>query len=897
MNWLSELWRRLACLWRRKQMDAELQEEMRLHLELRQAELMAAGSATDGAATQARRQFGNVDRLREDCRERWGWGWLDTLAQDLRYAWHNLLASPGFALASILSLALGIGANTAIFSILNAVMLRSLPVKDPHCLVQFTMDGDGVFTNPLWEAIRDRQNACIECLAYASTDFDLAEEGERKPARGMWVSGNFFAVLGVQPALGRLFTADDDMHGGGKQGPVAVTSYDFWQTHLGGEPRVIGKVLKIDRQSFEIIGVTPPAFRGLDADRGYEVAIPIGCEPLFHPDRSALGNRSWRWLSVLGRLQPGLTAHLASERLKVVATGIMQETLPGDWDAEGKKNYLKQGLQVLPAAAGFSGVRSEYGVALLMIMTVVGFVLLIACANIANLLLARAAARRREFSIRMAIGAGRARLIRQLLTESLLLGLLGVPAGLVLARWGSRFLVHLLSTANAPLQINLSLDRTVLLFTAGVTVATCLLFGLVPAFRAVRVAAHEALSLTSRGTVTGVSRFNLGKALVAGQIALCLVLMVAAGLFSATLRNVLREPLGFDQHKVLAININTLQQVPTDQRTALFQTLLQKVQQLPGVVSAAATAFKPISGSAWNGNVLPDAAEERDSPDRVTWLNRVSPGYFKTMRATLLAGREFEERDKPGAAKVTIIGEKTARDYFGSRDPIGQYLRVSLGPDSKGRFQIIGVVKDMKYLQIREPKRRTAFLPMAQDEEPWPSVTILARLAAPSASVIPGIRVVAAETRHGLSLAFGELETQIGESVRQERAVALLSSFFGGLALFLAVVGLYGVTSYTSAQRRGEIGIRIALGAQRNAVIWLVLRDVVVIISLGSVVGLAIALSLGRLIASLVYGLSPHDGLSFLLAALVLSIAGVLAGVFPAWRASRLDPNTALRCE
>jgi predicted permease len=888
---------RFGSLFGKGRKDRELQEELESHIQMHTEDNLRSGMTAQEARRQAMIKFGGIESTKEAYCEQRGLPLLDSLVQDLRYAWRNLLGSPGFALASILSLALGIGANTAIFSIVNAVMLRSLPVKDPHRLVQFTIDGDGTFTNPLWEEIRDRQNACGETVAYSSTEFDLAEEGERKPARGVWVSGDFFNVLGVQPALGRLFARDDDVHGGGKQGPVAVISHDFWQTHFSGEPGVIGKVLRLDRQSFEIVGVTPQAFRGLDSDHGYEVAIPIGCEPLFHPDRSSLGNRSTWWLNILGRLPDGVTAHQGSERLKVVAAGIMQETLPGDWDAAGKQSYLKQRLQVVPAAAGFSGVRSQYGAALLTVMTVVGFVLLIACANIANLLLARAAARRREFSIRMAIGAGRARLIRQLLTESLLLGLLGVPAGLVLAKWGSRFLVRLLSTAGDPLQIDLSLDGMVLLFTAGLTVGTCLLFGLAPAFRAVRVAAHEALSLASRGTVAGANRFNLGKALVAGQIALCLVLMVAAGLFSATLRNVLREPLGFDQHKVLAIEIDTRQLVPADQRIALFETLLQKVRQLPGVASAATILFKPFSGSAQNGFAFPDGEDERDTRDSRTWLNRVSPGYFKTMRATILAGREFEEGDKRGAEKVVIIDEKTARDYFGTQDPIGQCLRGDFGPNTKGRFLIIGVVKDMKYAEIREPKRRTAFLPMAQNGDPSPRVTILARLAAPPASVIPAIRAATTEARHGLSVSFGELETQISESFRQEKAVALLSSFFGGLALFLAVVGLYGVTSYTSAQRRNEIGIRMALGAQRNAVIWLVLRDVVVIISLGAALGLAIALGLARLIASLVYGLSPHDGRSFLFAALVLSIAGVLAGIFPAWRASRLDPSEALRCE
>jgi predicted permease len=878
-------------------MEVDLEEEMRLHLELRQADMMAEGTATARAAAEARRRFGNVARLREICRETWGWGWLDSVMQDMRYAWRNLMASPGFAIASIVSLAFGIGANTAIFSILNAVMLRSLPVKDPHRLVQFMMDGEGTLTNPLWEAIRDHQNACADSLAYAGASFDLADDGERRMARGMWVSGDFFKVLGVKPALGRVFTLDDDLPGGGKRGPVAVISHQFWQTRFGGDAQVIGKTVRLDRHVFEIIGVTPPGFKGLDADRGYEVAIPIGCQPLFHPDRSALGDRSCWWLSILGRLQTGLTPRQASARLQVVSPGIMQDTLPGDWDAKDQRDYLKQGLQVVPAAAGFSGLRSQYRVALLTLMTVVGLVLLIACANIANLLLARAAARRHEFAIRMAIGAGRTRLVRQLLSESLLLGLLGIPGGLLLAIWGSRLLMRLFSTTSDPLQIDLSLDGTVLLFTVGVTVATCLIFGLAPALRAARAATNETLRRGARGTVAGASRFGLGKGLVAGQVALSLVLMVAAGLFSGTLRNVLNESLGFDQRHVLAIDIDTLQQVPRDQRTGLFETLLQGVRQVPGVESAAVVLIRPISGSAWNNYLLADGAAERGSPDQVTWLNRISPGYFGTMKTTLVAGRDFEERDKLGSQKVMIIGEKTARDFFGTRNPIGEFLRVGYGTNSKGRFQIIGVVRDMKYSQVKEARRRTAFLALAQDEEPSAGVTILARVAGSAQAVTPGIRAAVARTRPGLSVAFQELETQISESLRQERAVALLASFFGGLALFLAVIGLYGVTSYNAAQRRGEIGIRIALGAPRNSVIRLVLRDVGLILALGSMAGLVIALGLGRLIASLVYGVSPHDPPTLLLAALVLGAAGVVAGVLPAWRASRLDPATALRCE
>jgi predicted permease len=794
-------------------------------------------------------------------------------------------------------LSLGIGATTAIFSILNAAMLRSLPVQDPHRLVKFVNDESVSFTNPLWEQIRETQNVCSGTLAYCSTQFDLAPEGEKCLVHGMWVSGDFFKVLGVVPSLGRVFTPDDDLHGVGEAGPVAVISHRFWQGHFGGHPNVLGKRLRLDGHQFEIVGVTPPQFKGLEPDYAYDVAIPIGCEPILHPDGSALSHRSWWWLSIVGRLRPGLTPEQASAGLKIVTPAIMAATLPADYDAIGQKQYLRRVLQVRPGASGFLGIGSEYRTALLTVMAVVGLVLLIACGNIANLLLARAAARQHEFSIRVAIGAGRLRLLRQLLTESLLLGTLGIPGGLLLAKWGSRLLVRLFSTTSDPLQIDVSLDATVLLFTVAVTFVTGLLFGLAPALGATRVSAGEVLKKNTGGSVRGASRLNFGRALVAGQMALSLVLMVAAGLFVGTLRNLLKEPLGFDGHNVLAIHVDTQQKVPKEQRVPLFNAILERVRRVPGVRSAAFATSSPISNQGWNDNLFTDGAEEKDSPDQVAWLNRVSPGYFATMRTAILAGRDFEAQDNLSSPKVMIIGEKTARDFFGSRNPIGQYLKIGYGPGSRGRFEIIGVVNDSKYNQVKEPTRRTVFLPLGQDRDPWPGATILARVDGRAENVIPAIRAAVAEARPGLSLVSKRFDAWIIDSLRQERTVAWLSSFFGGLALFLAVIGLYGVTSYGVAQRRSEFGVRMALGAQPMSLVWLVLRDVAIILALGLVLGLALSTGAGRFVASLVYGVSPNDGMTFLSAALALSAAGTIAGLLPAWRASRLDPSKLLRFE
>jgi putative ABC transport system permease protein len=863
MNWPGELRRRLQFLFHRRQLERDLYDEMRLHLDLRAAE-NAAG-----------RPFGNITQLAESSRRVWGWTFLETLVQDVRYGLRTLAANPGFAATAVLSLALGIGANTAIFSMLNAVMLRSLPVEDPHRLVQLQFVGGHIatFTNPIWEQVRDHQQAFSGTLAWSTDRFDLSAGGESHFADGLWVSADFFGVLGVPPMRGRLFTTDDDIHGGGHAGPVAVISYSFWKRHFGGDANILGKTVELGRHPFTIIGVTPPWFTGLDLDRGYDVAIPIGCEPLLHTDSSALNDRSWWWLRILGRLQPGETLPRAEARLQALAPE-------------------KRSFALRPAATGFSETGTEYRTALFTVMGVVGLVLLIACANIANLLLARAAARQQEISVRMAIGAGRSRVMRQLLTESLLLSLLGTAGGLLFAVWGSHLLVHLLSKTGNELQLDVAPDLQVLAFAIGMAILTGVLFGLAPAWRATSTA-------WKRGVVAGASRFNLGKVLVTGQVALSLMLLVAAGLFLGTLRNLLNTDLGFSRNNVLLIHANAMQaNVPKTQRDGVYREIVERLRRIPAVASAASSIITPISGGGWDRTIAPEGYAPKGNDDARVYFNRVSPGYFETMRTPLLLGRDFSEHDDLSAPRVMIINESAARRFFAAGSPIGKTIGVDLRqPDKKNIYQVIGVVKDAKYGAVSEASALTAYVTQAQDLEPWPWVNFEVRSEIPADRLVPAIRSAIGGVNRSIALEFRNFETQVDESLLQPRMVALLSGFFGGLALLLAMIGLYGVTAYGVARRQGEIGIRMALGAQQGAVIWLVLRDVVAMLAVGAVLGLAASLAAGRLVASLLYGVKSYDPAPLAIAALLLGAATGIAAYLPARRAARLDPMIALREE
>jgi predicted permease len=892
MTWIYELWRQLRYRLSGTRFDDDLAEEMRLHLDLRAADRQAEGLAPDAARAAARRQFGNATQLQERSRAVWGWTRFDSWRQDVRYGLRTLAANPGFTATAVLSLALGIGANTAIFSILNAVVLRSLPVEDPQRLVQLRLgsEGDDELTNPIWEQVRDRQQAFSGALAYAPDRFDLADGGESHYAAGLWVSGDFFRVLGVPAIEGRVFTRDEDRRGAA---PLAVISDSFRKRNFPGDESPIGKTVNLNRHTFQIVGVTPPWFRGLDTDWAFDVAIPIACDPIFHPAHSSLDEREAWWLRILGRLLPGESIGQARDRMRAMAPEIFRATVPQDFTSEMQSQYLKNSFFLEPAGTGFSEMGAQYRTALFTLMAIVGVVLLIACANIANLLLARATARQREFSVRMAIGAGRLRVIRQLMTESLLLSMLGAGAGLLLASWGGRLLVHFLSTKSHPLDIDLSLDLRVLAFTAGAAILTAVLFGLSPALRATRVELNQAMKENTRAALRASEGFSAGKALVAGQVAMSLMLLVAAGLFIGTLRNLLAVDPGFAPHNILIITADAEQAaVPAARRIETFREILARLRALPGEAAAASAILTPMSPEGWAQMVQPEGFAAKSQGDALLFLNRVSPGYFATMRTPLLLGRDFNDGDGLHAPKATIVNESAAREFFGAANPIGKTIGID-----KDVYQIVGVVKDTKYNRINEGGRRIGYLAAGQDAEPGPRIRFAVRSDVPVETLIPAARAAIGGVNQGISLEFRNLETQVSESLLQPRTVATLSSVFGLLALVLAMVGLYGITSYGVTRRQGEIAIRMALGAPRKAVVRLMLRDVAAPLACGMAAGLAASLAAGRLVTSLLFGVRPGAPLQLAGAVLILAAATLGAAYLPARRAARLDAMAALREE
>ena len=876
--------RRLRFLFLGGRFDRDLAEEMRLHLEMRAADQREAGLNPREAEAAARRRFGNATRIQEVSRDAWGWTLLSTLRKDLAYGARALAANPGFAATAVLSLALGIGANTAIFSIINAVMLRTLPVANPQALVQVHM-GDGAddeLNTVIWEQIRDHQQAFSGVLAYSTSRFDLAEGGESRPASGLWVNGDFFHVLGVPAMIGRTFTPRENT-------AVAVVSYNFWQRNFPGDASPVGKTIHLDRHPFTIVGVTPPWFAGLETDRSYDVAIPTESLALLNAPLAADPVHHW-WLHIMGRIPEGQTIQQAEDRLRAITPDILRTSMSPTLSAEDQTEYLKTRFRLRPAGLGFSRMRTQYHTALLVLMGTVGLVLLIACANIANLLLARAAARQRELAVRMAIGASRWRVIRQLMTESLLLAACGAVAGFVLALWGSRLLVRMLSTAGDPVTIDTSPDLRVLAFTIGVGILTALIFGLAPAVRATRVGLNHVLKENERGSLKGSGRLHLGKALVGLQVALSLVLLVGAGLFLGTLRNLLTLDTGFDRHNILMVSAD-LPRTSPPQRARTYRELLDRFRAIPGVVSASTNQLVPIERAGWAHPVSVEGYSPKSRMDALVFFNRVSSRYFETMRTPLLLGRDFNDHDDLNSTRVIIINEQTARRFFGGANPLG---RIMVVPE---QCQVIGVVKDTKYNHLDEASRPIAYVAFSQDAAPDSNIHYAIRTAGAVEPLIPQMRAAVAAVDRGISLEFRNFDTQVKESLMQQRIVAMLSTAFGLLALVLAMVGLYGVTAYSVVRRRGEIGIRMALGAQRRSVVWLMLRDVAAIATVGMLAGLAASLAAGRLIKSLLFGIRADDPLQLAAAALVLTAAIALAAYIPAQRAARLDPMTALREE
>src|SRR4051812_1951824 len=821
---------------------------------------------------------------------------------DLRDAFRALRSTPIVTAVAILSLALGIGANTAIFSLINALMLRSLPVKDPQRLVQVLSAGQRPsWSNPMWGQIRERDRQIFDgAFAYSTPRFNPAAGGETQFVSGVMASGEYFDVLGVRAVIGRTFSPADDVRGGGPDGPVAVISDNFWRRHFGGAPDVVGKPIMLDRIQFTVIGVTPAEFTGLDQGNGFDVAVPLGTEPLIRgASESAMDQRSWWWLRIIARLKHGDSLDRSLAALRTVQPQIREATLPLNSRPENVARYLNTPFTLRPAANGPANLGRQYRDPLLLIMGIVALVLVIACANIANLLLARANARRHELSVRVALGASRWRIARQLLVESTLLSAAGAVLGLAFARWGAALLVREFSVDGPPLTLDVGIDWLVLGFTALVAMTTALLFGTVPAMRATRVQPNDALKEHGRAIV-GESRFGFGSLMVILQVALSLVLVVGAGLFVRTFTSLNHVRLGFNPDPLLIVDMNAKRSsVAAENRPDLWERMRQAALAVPGVQSAALQNITPLTFGGWNTLIESPPGLSLGEDQRLVNVNAVSRDWFATQSIPFVAGRDFTDRDSKGAPHAIVVNEALVKKYFGGGNAIGKTLREIARPGVPAPdLHIVGIVGDAVYLPLKEPIPPTMYqhVPQVEGGPPGPGIDMSVRAAGTSPAMLSrSIADAVQRVDKDVTFTFRVYKQAIRANTVQERMVAMLSGFFGALALLLAALGLYGVMTYAVGRRRTEIGIRMALGAAPSAAVRLILQRATVLVMIGIVLGAGLSIWAARFATPLVFGVQPRDPATLAGAAAILAVIGALAGWLPARRASRIDPAQVLR--
>jgi predicted permease len=824
---------------------------------------------------------------------------------ELRFSLRQLRLNPLFTAVAVLSLALGIGANTAIFQLIDAIRLRAIPVANPQELGYLNYaphskrsgwwsTRSATFTSVNWDSIRKHQEAFSDVIAWSAKSFNLATEGKARYTDGLFVSGDFFRMLGAQPILGRVFTADDDRPGCGS--PGAVISYAFWQSEFAHDPAVTSRTVRLDGKLFPVIGVTAPEFFGVEIGNRFGVAVPLCSDPMFWPQgKDHISSRTAWWLSIMGRLKPGWTIERANAQIQAMSPAVMGESLPSDYRTEDAKKFLANKLTVTPGGTGVSQLRGEYQDPLWILFATTGLVLLIACANLANLMLARASAREREIAVRQAIGASRWRLVSQLLSESLLLALLGAAAGAGLAALLSRGLVAFLTTEQNRIFVGLSIDWRVLGFTAGVAMLTCLMFGLVPALRATQVAPASVIRASGRGLTAGREKFSLRRALVVAQVAMSLVLLAGALLFVRSLQNLLAVDPGFRPEGIVAVNVDYREaHFPKERMFEIRRQTLEKLLQKTGAASGGEVDMTPIGGGGWDQNAWEPGY---GGPKLDVLFNRTGPGYFRTMGIGFVAGRDFDRRDTLNAPKVAIVNEQFARKIFQGKNPIGRtFRREEFGSNPDTAFQVVGVVRNTKYYELREDFQPIAYVPETQ-EQPGNGAQFVLRTSAPMGEFYRNAEAALAEIHPAIGVDFRVLTQQIQESLMRDRLMATLAGSFGILAALLAVLGLYGVIAYMVARRRNEIGVRIALGSTRGGVVRLVLREAVLLLAVGMAIGLGLVLWAGQGAASLIYGMKPRDPLTLGSAVVLLAAVALLASYAPAWRASRLQPMDALREE
>ena len=839
---------------------------------------------------------------------------MSTLIQDLRYAVRTLTRTRAFTIVAVLTLALGIGANTAIFSLMDQVLLRLLPVTDPRELVQ--LDGPGTFRGrtanartfsyPMYRDLRDRNDVFTGLVARGPATATFTYRGQTERVNVELISGNTFAVLGVQPMLGRALTDDDDRAPGAH--PVAVLSYGYWQRRFARDRSILDQVITINSTPMTVVGIAPNGFAGIVSAAAPDLFVPIMMKAEITPTWNDLDNRQSRWLNIVGRLKPALTAETAKAQLDVVYRQINEYevvAVPGFAAAsqEFKDRFRAKQLDLYPAGRGLSDVRGLVSAPLYVLMVMVGLVLVIACANVANLLLARAMGRQKEIAIRLALGAGRGRLVRQLLTESLILALVGGGTGLMLSVWLGELLVRVMPGEQLSRALSTAPNLRVGGFTALLSLATAILFGIAPALRGPKLELNRTLR-EGAGTVAGAAHHGrIRKGLVVAQVALSMLLVAGAGLFARSLYNLQHRNPGFDTNNLISFTVDpALAGYDQARIKRFYDTLLARLREQPGVLAASAAQVGVLTGSGSRRTIRVPGYEPRPDENMNPSTNEVGPDYFRTMGLPLVAGRAITDRDAAGAP-VAVVNETFARDFFGRDNPIGRrfYFRPSSDPLE---VEIVGVVKDALYENMREgttkenPTLRFAYTPYQQSDE-LNEMTIYVRASSSSAATLPyRIRQTVRDVDAGVSVdQMQTLERTVDDALFNERMLALLSGAFGVLATVLATVGLYGVLSYIVSRRTREIGVRIALGADRGTVIGMVLKEVALLTLAGIALGVPAALSLSQLVRSQLFGISPADPLTICVAAVTLALVALLAGYVPARRASRVQPVLALRSE
>lgn len=834
---------------------------------------------------------------------------MGAILADLKFAVRTLRRSPLFTSIAVLSLALGIGANTAIFTLMDQLMLRLLPVKDPDSLVMLYQQGSHMGSNmgrrmhsyPIYQHFQKEAQPFSEVICRRGVEGSITIDNQTERVETEIVSGNYFTALGVKPAVGRVFNSEEDDRTY-KGHPVVVLSYEYWATRFAGDPKVVGKKVLVNNYPMTIVGVSGPGFTGLDPAISPQIRVPIQMKSVMMPSQEWIRMDDYRsrWVQVFARLKPGYTAESAEAPMQVLYSQNRQyeSTLPGakDWSPFSREQFLKGKLRIERAATGYSELRNSFSTALIVLMCMVGLVLLIACANVANLLIARAVARQKEIAVRLSVGASRGQLIRQLLIESTLLSFIGAAFGILLSMWMTRGLLTLIPTEGYPLLLRPEPDLRILGFTLVLTFLTGLVFGLVPALKASRPDLWSTLK-DAVGSIagTGGSVF-LRKGLVSAQVALSFLLLFGAGLFVRSLQNLKTTETGFkDMDNLVSFRISPALNGYSEARIVqLYAELLENIRAVPGVKSAGYASVSLLAGDEWDSSMSVEGHQAKDGEDMQAFMNSLSPGYFDAMGIPVLQGRDFNRADFKKDAKVAIVNRKFAEHFFKDKSPIGRHVGWGGGPKTKLEIEIIGMVENSLYEGPREGVRRQVFIPHYGNN----SVAFYVRTASDPGATFGLLR--GEVKKLDASLPVYQLKTlgsQLDDTLLTERLIAMLSAGFGALATLLAAIGLYGVMAFVVARRTKEIGVRMALGANAGSVVWLVMREVLLLFGIGLAIGLPAAIALGRFVSTQLYGVKANDPVVAGLAILALVLVASLAGLIPAQRASRIDPLIALRYE